>query len=101
MTKAFKTEVQYIPLDCKDEQEAHLKVGLKKVNCGFIHGTVRCETTGKFLPNVLVKVLNKKKDEHFFAVTNEYGFYALCVPPGKYLVFAMQCPPQCFSGKDC
>lgn len=101
MTKAFKTEMEYIPLDSRDEREVHLEVGYKDIKCGFIHGTVRCDTTGKSLPNVLVKAFNQKRNEHFFAVTNQFGFYALCVPPGKYLIFAMQCPPHCFSGKGC
>lgn len=102
MTKAFRTEIEYVPVECREEKEVHLEVGHEKIKSGFIQGTVRCETTGKRLPNILVRAINKDCSERaFFAITNKHGFYALSVPLGKYIVFALQCSNKCFSGQNC
>lgn len=93
MSKAVHTELEYVELDERDQQELHLEIGYKKINCGFIYGTVKCGNTGKHLPKAIVKAINVKTNKSYFAMTNKFGFYALCVPPGNYLVFA--CLPQC------
>ena len=88
MSKAFRTEREYVELGHRDVQEINFKVGYKKARYGFIYGTVRCESTGKCLSNVLVKAINRENNKSYFAITNNEGFYALCIPPGDYLVFA-------------
>ena len=98
---AFRTGSEEVTVNEPQDQEiANLEVDWLEWVCGAIEGTVT-DVDNNPVAGVLVKAVDTENPENvFYAITNEEGFYAICVPTGTYDVFVLDCDENCFEDLD-
>ncbi|MEG6615798.1 hypothetical protein V6C27_05060 [Peptococcaceae bacterium 1198_IL3148] len=86
-----------------------LFVGQFEWVCGAVQGQVFCNTSDPEnptpLPCALVKAVEVVEDgatpNEFLGITDENGFYAICVPPGTYDIMVLCCDTDCCEPVEC
>lgn len=102
---AFKTDFGQVEVPlAQDQVVQNFTVEQKELTSAFIHGQVLCGSDpvnpNSPVEEAVVKAVNTA-DENiiFYALTDEDGFYALCVPPGTYDLLVYCCPEgSCIPG---
>lgn len=100
---AFRTDsVQGVTVGEQQQVNvADLFVGQFEWVCGAVQGFVYCNTGTEepvALPCALVKaveVVEEGTPAEFLGITDENGFYAICVPPGTYDIMVLCCGEDC------
>jgi hypothetical protein len=100
---AFRTDIEFVTVGEQEQVFTNLFIGQKQVRCGFLEGYVVCETDPAFpgVPNALVKAINLATGEDFFGLTDDDGFYAICVPAGDYVLIVFCCAEDCCEPVGC
>ena len=94
---AFRTDTGTVSVNEPQDQEImNFEVDWVEWICGAIEGTVT-DVNDNPVAGVLVKAVDTENPENvFYAITNEEGFYAICVPTGTYDVFVLDWDEDCF-----
>jgi hypothetical protein len=104
MGVAFRTDSATVTVGEQEQIEQDLQIGCFEWTCGVIEGTVTelVDTTAVPVSGALVKAVDTTDPENvFLGITNDDGFYAICVPPGTYNVFVLCCGEDCFTDTTC
>ena len=103
MGKSVRTDLEILEMHEQQQSCRSFGVGNYKMKYGIISGFVCCDSDPDLPPvaNAIVKAVNLKTGKDYFACTNKMGFYALCVPPGKYAVFPLLCEEECIKPVPC
>ncbi|MEG6615797.1 carboxypeptidase-like regulatory domain-containing protein [Peptococcaceae bacterium 1198_IL3148] len=103
MGKAFTTDLEFVKVGKQEQVCTSLLVGRHKLKCGILSGFVFCDTAPETPPvsGVLVKAVNLDTGKDYLGMTDDEGFYAICVPAGKYMLFPLWCDQDCFQPVPC
>lgn len=101
---AFKTDYgQAVVPDAQDQVILDFSVEKKELLAAFIHGQVKCASDNdKPVEEAVVKAVDiNDPTQVFYALTDDTGFYALCVPPGTYDLVIYCCPEGTCTPVEC
>lgn len=101
MGMAFKTDFAQVEvLEAQAQVVQDFTVEQKELTSAFINGQVLCGSDANNpVEEAVVKAVETTTGDEFFALTDESGFYALCVPPGTYALLVYCCPEgSCIPG---
>ena len=91
---AFRTNSAQITVGQGEQLMQDFVVGWYEWNCAAIEGFVTDQLTGEPVNCALVKAVSENAS--YLGITDQNGFYAICVPPGEYDVFVLCCE-DCFT----
>lgn len=99
---AFRTNlIEDVTVGEQEQVFNVLYVQQYEFTCGVLEGTVVCESNEGFVSGCIVKAVNTETDDTYLGVTDDNGFYAICVPPGIYDIFVLNCSEECCEPIDC